>query len=134
MPDSVRTLTITASRLTARPMPRRTLLSLGSGNDVGIAVISAILSATSNLGKGESICSPSERIFIPDETIETRHPIVQRARRGVALARVPVIACRAAIARIRCHGLDERTGGAAATRLRIDEEILQVADGFRPHA
>src|SRR3979411_293287 len=55
IPDSVFTLTITASRLTARPMPRRTLLSFGSGKDVGIAVISAIFSAASNLGKGEFI-------------------------------------------------------------------------------
>jgi hypothetical protein len=43
----------TSSRFTARPMPRRTLLSLGSGKEVGIAVMSAILSATSNLGNGE---------------------------------------------------------------------------------
>src|SRR5258706_12628345 len=55
IPDSVFTRTMTASRFTARPIPRRTLLSLGSGNDVGIAVISAILSAASNFGKGEFI-------------------------------------------------------------------------------
>src|SRR5260221_8420927 len=46
---------MTASRLTARPMPRRTLLSFGRGNDVGIAVISAIFRPTSNFGKGEAM-------------------------------------------------------------------------------
>ena len=39
----MRTRTITASRFTARPIPRRTLLSAGSLNDVGIAVTSATL-------------------------------------------------------------------------------------------
>src|SRR5450755_3622704 len=67
IPDSVFTLTITASRLTARPMPRRTLLSLGRGNDVGIAVISAILRAASNLGKGEFMAS-ARPIWLPDHS------------------------------------------------------------------
>src|SRR5471032_3355928 len=67
IPDSVFTFTITASRLTARPMPRRTLLSLGRGNDVGIAVISAILRAASNLGKGEFIAGAGP-IRLPDHS------------------------------------------------------------------
>jgi hypothetical protein len=54
-PDSVRTFTITASRFTARPIPSRTLLSLGNGNEVGIAAMSAILRAASNFWNGEFI-------------------------------------------------------------------------------
>ena len=49
-PSSVVTLTITASRFTARPMPSVTLPSGGRGNDVGYALSSTIFIASSECG------------------------------------------------------------------------------------
>src|SRR5262245_26760762 len=69
----------------------------------------------------------SEQLAILNETRSLRHLVIEDAGGRVALLREPIHTACTALARIFFHSVDQGPADTKITRIRSDEQILQVA-------